>query len=298
MNILVTGNKGFVGKYLVQELAGKGHNVEGFDSLEGKDLMNKVQVQEAVKGKDVVFHLAAILDESSGNLMDVNVNGTQNIIDACIKERVGRFIFLSTCGVAGDFDDVQDEKAPYNPKTNYEKSKMHAEKIVLNSQEALGVSVLRAPIIYGAGSYWIKVIGYVKKNYPIIGNGNNKWQMIYVKDLVDALVFVLEHDDSSGEIFIPAEEEAFTLKEVYSEVRKQLGLEGGPKTVPKWIAKVISYPLLIISKLSGKKPLITPATVERGVRNREYNISKIRNLGWKPKYTLEQGMRETFKELK
>ena len=296
MNILVTGSSGFVGKRLVQELEQKGYTVTGFDAAEGKDLLNKKQVREAVKGKDVVFHTAAVLDETAGNVMEVNVQGTQNVVEACIAERVNRLVHLSTVGVAGDFEGKQDENAPYNPKTAYESSKAEAEKKVLDSQEELAVSVVRAPVVYGAGSYWLKVIGYVKKNYPLIGNGNNKWQMIYVNDLVNALVVVMEKDNSSGEIFLPAEEKAHTLKEVYTKIRKKLEMRGDPSSVPKWIAIIISYPLLL-TKLIGKKPLISPGMVERAVRNREYNTEKIRKLGWKPIFSLDKGIKETFKEL-
>ncbi len=83
--------------------------------------------------------------------------------------------------------------------------------------------------------------------------------MIYVDDLVSALVFVLEKDQSSGEIFVVAEESASTLREVYVEIGKKLGLKQAPKTVPKTLAKLISIPFFIMSKIIGRKFFLTPS---------------------------------------
>ena len=76
MNVLVTGSRGFVGSRLVKALKGKGHKVVEFDTVLGNNLLNAEQCIKACKGIDTVCHLAAILDEESKLLFDVNVKGS------------------------------------------------------------------------------------------------------------------------------------------------------------------------------------------------------------------------------
>ena len=85
MKIIVTGSSGFVGKALVEKLRKKGHEVKEFDLSKGDDLLNKQQVKQAVKGVQVVYHLAAILDEKSPLLKGVNVKGTEILLEKAAK---------------------------------------------------------------------------------------------------------------------------------------------------------------------------------------------------------------------
>src|SRR5437899_560170 len=106
MKILVTGGKGFIGSHLVRALAAKGHTVETFDIVDNQDLRNEAQVTRAVKGKDAVFHLAAVADlnwarDHSKETMDINVVGTMNIAEACSKNKTALY-YASTCCVYGN----------------------------------------------------------------------------------------------------------------------------------------------------------------------------------------------------
>jgi len=291
--ILVTGSEGFIGKRLVDALKKRGYDVVGFDSKNGQDILDYEQCKKASKGCYAVIHCAAILDEKSPMLWKVNVDGTENIIKASAENKVERFIHLSTVGVHGRQKGIVTETSQFNPETGYEKTKMCAEQKVQEFQELIHITILRPALVLGPNEYWKKIIGLIAKNFPLIGNGKNKWQMIYIDDLIDAIVFCLEHEETKDEIFIVAEEEGITLERLCIEIKKALGLEPRVKKIPFWLGKPLAYLYIIFSQ----EPLITPAHLERLVRNREYSIEKIKKFGWRPKWNTMQGIRETLKGL-
>ena len=300
MKILVTGAKGFLGKYAVRELRDAGHSVEEFDLEYCKDILDAEQVENACKGKEAVVHLAAALDETLPyeKLSAINVKGTENALEAAAKNSVKRFVFASSVGVMGNISGIVDESATYNPETAYEKTKAEAEKLVLSYQEVMPVTILRFAMLYGTNSYWKQIIKQIKRGFPIIGSGKNKFQLLYVKDAANAIRFVLKNEAAINEIYIVAEKHASTLQEVYEEIARLLNVNAPKKHLQVWQATLLAYLLLIKAKLSGKKTIIIPAHINRLVRERAYNTSKITRLGWHAKYSLQEGMKETIEKLK
>jgi len=198
----------------------------------------------------------------------------------------------------GAISKKANEKTPLNPETNYEKSKAESEKLVLSYQEILPVAVLRSALVYGNNSYWRKIVRMVQRGFPLINGGKNNWQMVYVSDLVSAIIFILEREESSGEIYIVAEERGKKLSEVYGIIAKDLGIKKDPGNLPYLAAKFISHFSLLKSKVFGGKSILTPAHVKRVVRERIYSIDKIKKLGWKPKYSTEEGIKQMLKEMR
>jgi len=290
MNILVTGSNGFVGKKLVQALEKKGHSVKEFDTAQGNDLLDKTQCMQACKGINVIFHLAAILDEKSSLLEKVNVNGTENILEAAAKARCSRFIFLSTVGVNAEVKGIISEKSLIKPITPYEKSKAKAEKLVIEFQEMIPSTIVRSALVFGPNKYWQNIIKLAGKGFPVIGGGKQIWQTIYVDDLISALVFVLEKKECIGETFIVAEQDKPTLRQLYVEIRKGLNTSEKIKTMPKFVAKIVAV-------LKGNKGVLTTQHIDRLTRTREYNTSKINSLGWKAKIEIKEAVNKTLMEL-
>jgi len=135
MKILVTGGSGFLGKRLVQSLAK--HRVTVFSRNRHEDLPERVDfaqgdvrdaaaLEKAIKGVDVVYHLAICLNETDPEMYDINTKGTKNVIDACRKHKVKQLIYMSSSGVLGETKIPAKERFDYNPKTRYEKSKMES----------------------------------------------------------------------------------------------------------------------------------------------------------------------------
>jgi len=294
MNILVTGSKGFVGQRLAEELRKNSHRAKEFDAKLGSSILDKEQCMQACKGIDVVYHLAAVLDEDGKNLFAVNVQGTENILEAAAKARCRQFIFLSTAGVNAGCKGIVDENSAFKPITKYEKSKAEAEKIAIEAQEIIPITVIRSALVFGPNEYWKKIIPLIKNNFPIIGNGKQVWQTIFVDDLVSALVFALGKEECLGETFLVAEQEKHSLRELYAEMQKQLGIKAEIKSIPAWLAKILAF----FYSLSGKKSIVSLAHIGRLARERNYNTSKINKLGWKAKTPMRIAVKETIEALK
>lgn len=296
MLALITGGSGFIGNRLLRKLRENGVEVRDF-SHEAGNVLDKKAVETAVKGCDVVFHLAAILEEDNPRIFEVNVEGTKNVLEASAKEGVKHFVFLGTVGVHGNTTGTVDEKTPLKPSTAYEKSKAAAEEMVLSYQEALPVTVVRSALVLGPNKYWKKIIEMIAQDTPMPGNGENHWQLIYVDDLVDCLSFIGLNEDAFSEVFIAAEQKPKKLMEIVEFVRRKKGLNGPVKTMPVWFAKIISAIRSFVGGIFGKKVFFTPAIIDRTVRERLYSTKKINAIGWTAKTDTFTALEKTIKEL-
>ena len=305
--ILVTGGTGFIGNELVKELS-KRHKVTVFDRtikhvirgvkyIKG-DITDIQQVRKAVKGNDYIYHLAAVLDETlpKKTLFDINVGGTLSILEACKEEKIKRLIYLSTVGVMGDIEDQADEKYPYNPETNYEKSKAMAERAVLEyyKRYKLPVIIIRSALVYGPNQYTLKILQKAKDVFPIIGSGKNKFHLIYIKNLITALLKAMKNG-KDGSIYIVADDDVHTYEEYYRIIREELGINEEPKNIPVWFADLIAF----FYRIVGKKSIVSKEHINRLTRTRWYKINKAkRYLKYKPKYELRKGIKATIKYFK
>jgi len=235
--VLVTGGAGFIGSHLVDELISEGFEVTVLDNLstgrldnikhhlENKkfrfvegDVRDGKVVEEALEGVDAVFHLAAITSVPySVNhprvTYQVNVNGTRNLLEACLRSSVERFIYLSTCAVYGEPEYLPvDEKHPTNPISPYADSKLKAEQACIEFQEANGLKtiVLRPFNIYGSrqrndfyGGVIANFIERLREGKPpiIYGDGKQTRDFIYVGDAVKAFMTALNRNDAVGRTF-------------------------------------------------------------------------------------------------
>ncbi|HLC36983.1 MAG TPA: NAD-dependent epimerase/dehydratase family protein [archaeon] len=299
MKILVTGSSGLIGRNLVPNLRKLSHEVIEFNKSQGLDIADKEQVMKAVKGVNAVIHLAAELDESKPlqELMKVNVSGTEDLLEAASYEKVNKFIYLSSVAVYGSVKEKASEETPFNPETNYQKSKAEAEKKVQEFLELIPITVLRPAIVLGNNKFWQQIIKLIKKGFPLIGSGENHFQTIYVKDLVSAILFALQKEECEGETFNVAEETPLTLNEIYLTVREMLSMEKKVSHIPEWQGNILALINSITSKLTGKKSIINSSHIKRLDQERNYSIEKIKALGWKPKYSFKEGMKELLSEM-
>ncbi|MDO8647186.1 MAG: NAD(P)-dependent oxidoreductase [Candidatus Diapherotrites archaeon] len=301
MKVLVTGSNGFIGRELCSELRKRNAEVVEFDKSKGKDILNIDQLEQNCKGCDAIIHLAALLDEKAPmkELRKINVEGTKNALEVAARQKVKKFILQSTTGVYGDFQGQASEETQKKPSTNYEISKSEAEEIALEFQEMIPITIARSALVLGPNDYWKQIIDVIKKDFPIIGSGKNKWQIIYYKDLVNALIFLLYSKDSEFETFNIAEdpEKAKSLNELVELIKKEIGIEKKTRHVPVILGFLMLSLKSIVDKLKRKKSVISPEYIKRLLKNRNYSIAKIQKIGWKPKYSTEEAVKETIKAL-
>ncbi len=206
--ILVTDGTGFIGRYLVKLLLETGEDVMllvrnprdlPVEFVVG-DVTDKKSLEKAFRDVDKVYHLAGIFRHgvSSRDIWLVNYNGTRNVDDLCLKYDC-KLLHVSTVGVLRYANSKPlKENSPYNPNPNpYSRSKAEAEKYVLKlCNEGLKAKVVRPAFVYGVGSDYglnllIELVVKGRLRF-VVGNGNNFIHPIHVKDLMRAMVLVME----------------------------------------------------------------------------------------------------------
>jgi len=219
--ILITGGCGFLGVHLTRKLLEYKYEVTLLDlvDLDAKDLIGKVKVikcdvrdknkvADVIKNYDYVVHAAAALPilREKKIIFDANINGTKNVLDASLKNKIKRLVFISTTAVYGIPRHLPEaETNPLDPIGYYGESKVAAEKVCLEYfKKGLSINILRpksflGPERLGVFELWFEAI-YRSKGVFILGNGNNRYQLLAVSDVVDAIIKALECK-VDGEIF-------------------------------------------------------------------------------------------------
>jgi nucleoside-diphosphate-sugar epimerase len=289
---LVTGATGRIGRHLVNALISKGEKVrvlirdrmtefENVETFYG-DLIDKEAVKKAVEGIDTIFHLAAVVDYSASDdqMYQVNVEGTKNILEVF---KGNKLIYLSSTAVLGKkLKSPADESTPYSPSNFYGKTKMEAEKFVKanNGIVVRSPDVLMPRFTEGYDMIFSKLM---EGRMPIIGDGKNFIDYIYITDLIQALLLAMEKG-KKGEIYMVSGKGVKTQKECLEIASKFLNVEPPKKHVSAFSA-------LLSSKIRRKKDF-TPEYVEKILRNRTYDITKAKNeLGFDPKIDLETAIK-------
>lgn len=317
MRVFVTGGTGFTGSHLVERLVKEGYEVRalarktsntelfkrlGVEIITG-DITDKEVVTKAVKGFDMVYHLAAMYREGGGigekPFWDVNVVGTKNILDASKNANVGRFIHCSTAGVHGHISNPPaDESYPYNPGDVYQKTKVEGEKLALDYIAGGLPGVVVRPVgIYGPGDIrFLKLFKYIQTGrFVMVGDGKVLYHLTHIDDLVDGFILCGEKENALGQTYIIAGERFVSFNELVELIANALDVKKPkmrfPFFWPVWAAallcEIVCYPLRI-------DPPIFRRRVDIFRKDRAFDISKARNeLGFEPKVGLEEGIKKT-----
>ena len=247
-SILVTGGAGYVGSVLVTKLVKLGYKVRVIDSLiygnEGisklisnnsiemitEDLRNNVVLSNVVKNIDCVIHLAAIVGEPLCNKIpdaayQINEIATKNLVSYAKKSGVKRFIFASTCSNYGSSAEIVNEDSPTQPLSLYSKTKLNAEKFIINSKDnSFEPCILRFATAHGLSPRMRFDLllqeflrdALIEKKISIFGQ--DFWRpFIHVEDMADACISVARasSDLISGEIFnVGSDDENYTKKQL------------------------------------------------------------------------------------
>ncbi|MEM2494724.1 MAG: NAD(P)-dependent oxidoreductase [Nitrososphaerota archaeon] len=320
--MLVTGASGFLGGHLVEEMIPKGYDVIAMvRKSSNTDLLNKLGVKlrigdleepeslvDATKGIDVIIHLAAYYTFFGKKEIykKVNVEGTRALLEAACKNNVKKIIYCSTTEAIGPVKNPPaDENTPANPSYEYGRSKLEAEKVVKEyGQRGIEYTIVRPSGIYGPRnvddiSYWF-IMAFARNALPtrfIVGSGKNLVQFAHVKDVVQGFLLVLEKPEvSKGQTYFISEDKAYTYLQVYEILSELCGREPPKIHIPPIIAKMMIAPVDFFNSLRGKADFNWKiSTVNAVTSDRAYSINKaIRELGFKPKYDLRTGLKETL----
>lgn len=300
MKCLVTGATGFIGNNLVKELLKKGDEVnilirsvqsvkfesERISIFQG-DLFNTEIIEKAIKNCDVVYHLAAFANIWSKNKMlafKTNVTGTNNILEAALKNGVKKVVFTSSAATlppSKDFEEV-DETFPLPKKylTDYETTKKHAEQLCVEyCKKGLDVVIVNPTRVFGPGflnksnSVAILIKKYINGTWRFIpGEGIQIGNYVFIDDVVQGHILAMQKGVPGEKYILGGTNISYNdFFEVLANVSKK-----------KHKLFHLPFPLMLaVSKLElfmaenfGKKPLITPPWVKRYLQNRPVSSEK------------------------
>ena len=301
MNVLVTGGAGFVGSVLIKHLLNENFNVKCLDKFFfGDEYMNTLSKKnnlelihddirtfngDILDNVDAVIDLAAISNDPAGELeptktYDVNHKGRVRVANLCKKHGVKRYILSSSISVYGFQSEIVNEESPVNPLTTYSKANRNAELEILPlNDDNFCVTVLRFSSIYGKSPRMrfdlavnnMALDLFRFKKLIISGDGSQSRPFLHINDAASAFQMILESsvNDVSGEIFnVGSDEQNYSINRLSEDVGEAINID-------------------YEKEFQGT------------LDHRSYTISfkKIRELGFNPKYTVNDGSKEIFQAL-
>jgi len=305
MKVLVTGSEGFIGSHLTELLVEKGFEVKAFVRynfknnwgwLEESKYKNDIEiytgdvrdfdsVYDAMKDVDVVFHLAALIGIPYSYIsplayIKTNTEGTYNVLESGRKLNLKRIIITSTSEIYGTAQYVPiDEQHPYNPQSPYAASKAAADHLALSYYRSFGtpVTIIRPFNTYGPRQSARAVIPTIisqilaGKKQIKLGNLSPTRDLNYVKDIANGFITVGLHENTVGDVYNLGTGQEISIGDLAEKI-----IELTEKEVE------------IIEDTQRVRP--EKSEVERLLSNAE---KAKKTAGWKPKYTLEEGLKET-----
>lgn len=303
---LVTGGAGFLGINLVRYLLERGIEVVSLDVapfdyperdsvkvLDG-DIRDVEVVREAMDGVDLVVHAAAALPlYSAEEIFSTDVDGIRNVLEAAYESGVSRFIHISSTAVYGipDHHPLKEDDRLHGVGP-YGEAKIEAEEICQSFREkGMCVPVIRPKSFVGPERLGVFALFYDwakdGKNFPMLGSGKNRYQLLDVEDLCSAIFLAATLPDSRVDSTFNIGATKFaTMKEDYQAVLDHAG--HGKRIIPLPAAPAI-WTLRLLERL-GVSPLYK-WVYETAATDSYVDVSKAqRHLGWDPKYSNQDAL--------
>jgi nucleoside-diphosphate-sugar epimerase len=316
LRALVTGGNGFLGSHLCRHLIEAGHRVRALvqpgtdtDRLEGLDLeltegdlLETASLTAACAQRDVVFHLAAVVQDWGPRelFQRVNVGGTRSLLEAAVGQGVRRLVFTSSLAVhryVGISDG--DESWPRdNTSHPYGASKIACEDLLLDAQrEGRIEAVIVRPGVFPFGPGDRLALPELIRNhrrYRHVNRGRARLCASYAPNFADGLVRCAEVERAAGQVYVIADDETPTWRELMDRLFQGVGLTPATRSVPGWAAMTAAALAEAWSAMSGRPPLINRYRVALAGRDCVFRNRKAREeLGWQPRVGLEQALETT-----
>jgi nucleoside-diphosphate-sugar epimerase len=326
---VVTGAGGWFGQNLVRALAAEGRRhirclvrtpddaarlevVDPRVETVAGDVRDPVVIDALFEGvgRAAVFHAAAVIHPHAHvrEFYDVNVGGTQLVLDRARRVGAARFVHISSnspFGANHSNDELFDEDSPYNPYLGYGRSKLEAEQLVQRSSARgdLATVILRPPWFYGPyqPERQTKFFSGIRRGtFPLIGPGTQRRSMIYTGNLVQAALLAETADAAPGNAYWIADAEPYELAQIYRTVRDALAAEGlqvttrAPVKIPHAVAALAAKADALL-QTTGR--YVQAAHVVGELKDTiACDISRARKeLGYDPPVSLFEGMRASVR---
>jgi dihydroflavonol-4-reductase len=319
----VTGATGLIGSHLVLRLTEENMSVTAlFRNENGKEevlnlfrfygkenLFQQVQwvigdvedvddMYELTEGMHTVFHCAAIVSyhkKEASRMLEVNINGTKNIVNACIENDVKHFIHVSSISALGDSKgEIIDEETPRNFNdyhSNYSKGKYLSEQEVWRGiQEGLNATIVNPGVVFGPNNCTRSsgtMIARIQKGLPALPAGGSG--IVSVLDVVEVMIRAAKQEPTNERYILCAEN--VLMSELFTKIADALNVKIGKTIAQRWQIVLVFYMEALVELFTGKRATITREII------RNYDDVK-RFDGSKATRTFGFEYRDTFSSIK
>lgn len=317
--IVITGGNGFIGSHITKYFLDHGAVVFHPGSQELNVLDRKALIR-AFKGADLVIHNAARASDwgSWEEFYKINVLGTRNVLQACLKNGVPQIIMTGSCSVFGEEDHraAKDENSPRSSHYQYlfdrifpcamnyyrDSKRIAAVKAAsFARRHQMNLTIIHPVWVYGEQEFHTGFYDYlktVKSGIPaIMGSKNNYFHVIYAGDLAKAYGLVYQASLTGVREYLVGDAKPVKMETLYQLFCREAGLKK-PRNLPK----ILTYPAAFWLELAGtvlrrkEAPLLTRGRVNMFYDSIHYSTEKIRKeLGFTCDHTLEQGAAKTIR---
>ena len=317
MKAFVTGGTGFVGSHLVEALLASGVYsevrclvrsspkwLEGLNCTFVKgDLDDYRAISEALEGIDVIFHVAGVVRApSQKTFTNANVDATESLMRLAQKKGITNFVMLSSLAAVGPSRGIpHTEKTPLRPISMYGNSKKRMEAVIQKTAKPEdSIKIIRPPAVYGPRETDIYTFfkSFKFGICPMVGDGNHpKVSMVYVKDLVDGIMKAAQKTDAGVHTyFMGGELDAYTWNQIRAITAHVTGQNPIPlKIQPKWLGRIAGV-IETGASFFGKYPVVNREKAAEMVQEWVCSSKKaIKELGYAPQTTLEEGLSRTIR---
>jgi len=306
--VLVTGATGFLGRALIGKLRQTDVDVRacvrsrmndlGVPCFLINDIGPDTKWHDAVKGVDVIYHLAGLSEGSNSDVSAedydrVNAEGTLQLMRAAADAGVKRVIMTSTIKVLGELSGPEpfDQYSQPDPQTAYARSKLMAEcnAGAIADQHGLELTIVRFPLAFGAGvsGNFGRLIDLVQKNIPLpLKASNNKRSLVGLENAVDLLMCLKDHDQAAGNIFLIADHPSLSSEELLRKIATALDTEISLFALPKTVQEILKR-LPVISRYANR--LFGSLEVD--------DTYTRTTLSWSPPKSFDEELHETLKHI-
>ena len=311
MKVSIVGGAGFVGTNLARQLSQKQTNFgigdltishEFPEKSDVIDIRSERCLQEKLTG-DIVVNLAAVHRDDVEDLDEyyvTNVIGARKLCEACEKKGITKIVFTSSVAVYGFAPPATDESGQFNPFNEYGRTKALAEDIYREwrdkDQENRSLIIVRPTVVFGEGNRGnvYNLLSQINSGaFAMIGDGENKKSMAYVKNLAEFLVKCIETDRKYA-VFNYVDTPDFTMNELVKLVRLKLrGQNSVGLRLPKTVGLLGGYFADFLSGFGFKLPL-SSIRVKKFCASSEFSSSKYDLDGFIAPYTLSEGLNATI----
>lgn len=302
--ILVTGASGFLGHHIIDELLAAGYELRALvrnskerqfawssmvEVVDG-DVLDLGSLEKALEGIDTVVHAASVVSywkKRHEEMRKINVEGTANLINLCIERGVHKWVHVSSIAALGK--DTKEkwitEETPWNAgqtASAYAQSKYDQElEVYRGIAEGLEAVIINPGLILGKTHNWQantgKLFSVMAEGLSFVNKGSTG--VVGAGDVARSIRLLLEKEVPAGERFVLVGTN-LSQKELFGKMAKALGVNPPTRTLAPWLSMTVGYLSQLISRFTGKEPVITPETMRSSIKGYLYNGDKIGQYGF------------------